>query len=79
MTINLYVGDTNSELANQVLAVDPQAFLIDHSNYAEFLNNPPVDNVTVYTSPGDLPKISKDIFFHQAPVFTTPINKQVIL
>jgi hypothetical protein len=61
MTTNLYFGGTNSELANTAQAVDPQAFLIDHSNYIEFLNSPP-DNATVYTSLGDLPKISKDTF-----------------
>ena len=54
MTINLYIGDTDSELAKEVLAVDPQAFLIDRANYKEFLTCPP-DNATVYTSLGDLP------------------------
>jgi len=62
MTINLYFGDINSDLAQLAQAVDPQAFLIDHSNYVDFLNNPPAGNVTVYTSLGDLPKISKDTF-----------------
>jgi len=59
MTINLYIGDTNIELAKTALAADPRAFLIDHSNCVEFLNNPPV-GATVYTSIGDLPKISKN-------------------
>jgi hypothetical protein len=87
MTINLYIGDTSSKLANQALTVDPQAFLIDHVNYAEFLNNPPVDNVTVYTSLGDLPKISKDTFviyqllnladnIYYVPFESTPENKE---
>lgn len=66
MTINLYFGSNDSELAQRATQADPKAFLIDHSNYAEFLSNPPVDNVTVYTSLGDLPKISKDKFIiHQ--------------
>lgn len=60
MTINLYLGDTNIELAETALAADPRAFLIDHSNCVEFLNNPPTGNITVYTSLGDLPKLSND-------------------
>jgi hypothetical protein len=57
MTINLYVGGVDSELANIARAANPQAFLIDHSNYVEFLNNPPTGDVTVYTSLADLPKV----------------------
>jgi hypothetical protein len=59
MTINLYIGDINTELADKAGSVDPRAFLIDHSNYAEFLNTPS-DNVTVYTSLADLPKPSEN-------------------
>ena len=62
MTINLYFGDNSNNIANQALSADPQAFLIDHSNYAKFLNSPPVDNVTVYTSLSDLPKLSNNKF-----------------
>lgn len=61
MTINLYFGGTDSLLADTAQAADPQAFLIDHSNCVEFLTNLP-DKATVYTSPGDLPKVSKDNF-----------------
>lgn len=57
MTINIYIGDTNIELADKAVSVDPRAFLIDCSNYVEFLNNPPAGNVTVYTSLADLPKV----------------------
>ena len=56
MTINIYVGDNGKELAVATTAVDPTAFLIDHSNYKEFLDNP-ANDVTIYTSLGDLPKI----------------------
>jgi hypothetical protein len=62
MTINLYFGDTSDELANAAKTADPLAFLIDHSNYREFLNSQPDATVTVYTSPGDLPKVSTDNF-----------------
>lgn len=60
MTINLYFGDNNYELAEKAVLSDPQAFLIDHSNYEEFINNPPIGNVTVYTSLGDLPKVHEN-------------------
>jgi hypothetical protein len=56
MTINIYIGDNNKELAVAATASDPEAFLIDHSNYKEFLDRP-ASNATVYTSLGDLPKI----------------------
>ena len=56
MTINIYVGDIGKELAVATTAVDPTAFLINHSNYKEFLDNP-ANDVTIYTSLGDLPKI----------------------
>jgi hypothetical protein len=56
MTINLYIGDANTELADKAVSVDPRAFLIDLDNYVEFLNNPPND-ITVYTSLADLPKV----------------------
>ena len=59
MTINLYIGDTNIELADTAMSADPCAFLINQSNYNEFLNNTP-RSATVYTSLGDLPKISKN-------------------
>jgi hypothetical protein len=58
MTVNLYIGDTSVELAESAIQADPQAFLIDHSNYAEFVNNLPKSKVTtIYTSLGDLPKL----------------------
>lgn len=57
MTIDLYIGDTNIELADTAVSADPRAFLIDHSTYAEFLNNPPTESATIYTSLGDLPKV----------------------
>ena len=56
MTINIYIGDTSENLAIAARTADPTAFLIDHSNFKEFLDSPK-DNSTVYTSLGDLPKI----------------------
>jgi hypothetical protein len=54
MTINLYIGDTNVELAEKAVSVDPRAFLLDHSNCKDFVINPP-HHATIYTSLGDLP------------------------
>jgi hypothetical protein len=60
MTINLYIGGNNRELADTAGSVDSRAFLIDHSNCREFLNSPPTSDVTVYTSLADLPKLSEN-------------------
>jgi hypothetical protein len=60
MTINLYIGDNNIELAEKAISADPRAFLIDRSNYKEFLNNPHKGDITVYTSLADLPKLNED-------------------
>lgn len=62
MTINIYFGDVNEDLAITAASVDPRAYLIDQSNYLEFINNPPTDNVTVYMSLGDLPKNTSEVY-----------------
>ena len=65
MTINLFVGDNDYSLAEQAKSTDPQAFLIDFGNYKKFLATDYTDNITVYTSFSDLPKISSThaVFF----------------
>jgi hypothetical protein len=65
MTINLFVGDNDYRLAEQAKSTDPQAFLIDFGNYKKFLATDYTDNITVYTSFSDLPKISSTdaVFF----------------
>lgn len=55
MTITVYFGDINIELAEKAVSADPRAFLIDQGNYNDFLNNTS-KNITVFTSLGDLPK-----------------------
>ena len=55
MAITLFVGDVGEYLAKLAKTHNPAAFLIDHSNYCEFLKNIPKSQVTVYTSLGDLP------------------------
>lgn len=65
MTITLFVGDSDYNLAEQAQKKDPLAFLIDHANYKKFLKTNYVEDVTVYTSFADLPKISSTdaVFF----------------
>lgn len=58
MTINLFVGDNNFDLAHTAQKTDPLAFLIDFNNYKKFLKTDYVENITVYTSFSDLPKIT---------------------
>jgi hypothetical protein len=62
MTINIYFGDINKELAITAAKADLRAFLIDQSNYSEFLNTTHNKDVTVYTSLGDLPKDTSVIY-----------------
>ena len=62
MTVTLYVGDVSEELALQARAHDPAAFLIDHTNYQKFINDPVDPNAVAFTSLGDLPKNLK-IFY----------------
>jgi hypothetical protein len=62
MTIKIYVGDVNEELAVAAQTDNPSAFLIDHHNYREFLSNSHNSDIVAYTSLGDLPKDLK-VFF----------------
>ena len=90
MTINLYVGGNDSELANLARAANPQAFLIDHSNCVEFLNNPPTGDITIYTSLADLPKVfendnvvhdlfdlADNIYYHPPKIWSYTKMKEV--
>lgn len=54
--ITLFVGDTDESLSAYATAYDSTAFLIDQSNYKEFLTSQTNKPITVYTSLGDLPK-----------------------
>lgn len=58
MTINLFVGDNDFSLAEQAQIYHPAAFLIEFNNYKKFLKNNYVEDITVYTSFSDLPKIT---------------------
>lgn len=63
--ITLFVGDTDSSLSAIAKTHDPEAFLIDHSNYKQYLISDPVKNTTAYTCLGDLPK-NLEIFWNVA-------------
>ena len=61
MTINLFVGDCTSELADHAKKFSADAYLVDFSNFEKFLNLDSQNrDVTAYTSFADLPKISAD-------------------
>ena len=65
MAINLFVGDNDKLLAEIAQKTNFAAFLIEHSNYKIFLSSDYTNDITVYTSFSDLPKISHtdSIFF----------------
>lgn len=67
--ITLFVGDIDESLAIKAKQYDAGAFLIDRDNYKQFLADTPHDNVTVYTSLGDLPS-DAEIFLHIAMMAT---------
>jgi hypothetical protein len=61
----LFVGDTDLSLSVAAKTHAPDAFLIDHFNYKEYLISKPTQDVTAYTSLGDLPK-NFEIFWNIA-------------
>jgi hypothetical protein len=63
MTIRIYVGDTNKELAMLASSYSPTAFLIDFSNYKEFLTIDYTVDVVAFTALGYLPK-DLEIFYN---------------
>jgi hypothetical protein len=67
--VTLFVGDVCESLSRVALQYDATAFLIDHSNYKNFLISDITSDVTVYTSLGDLPK-NLEIFYNIAMLST---------
>lgn len=65
MSITLFVGDNNQELADTAKNYDSTAFLVDNKNYKKFLESDHSNQITGYTSSADLPKITdnRSIFF----------------
>jgi len=60
MTITVFVGDSDDSIAKKAKAHDTNAYLVDHSNFENFLKINNNDAVTVYTAHSDLPKITND-------------------
>ena len=58
MAVTLLVGDNNNILAETAQKMDPKSWLIDHNNYKNFLLTKHNEDITVYTSFSDLPKIT---------------------
>lgn len=69
--IIVFVGDIDEGLATVARQFDPTAYLIDSSNYKNFLLDCPGTQATVYTSLGDLPKDLE--VFYQIAVTATQI------
>jgi hypothetical protein len=67
--ITVFVGDVDQSLAATARQFDPKAYLIDSSNYKDFLVEHPDNNVTAYTSLGDLPK-DLEVFYQIAMAAT---------
>jgi len=59
MTITVYVGDNDESIAVLARQNSPDAFLVEHLNFEQFLKTNK-KNITVYTSLSDLPKITND-------------------
>ena len=87
MTINLFVGDNNNSLAEIAKKTNSTAFLIEHSNYKIFLSTDYAEDITVYTSFSDLPKITSigavffevlkkadNIFYHPPQKWSDHLN-----
>ena len=58
MAINLFIGDSDYNLSFEAKKFSKDAYLVDFSNFENFLSST-FDEVTVYTSMGDLPRISQ--------------------
>ena len=59
MPVTLFVGDCTEYLSTQAKSFDASAYLIDYSNYKNFLQETDAD-LTAYTSAADCPKITKN-------------------
>lgn len=54
--LTVFVGDTDDSVSTSAQEYDSLAFLLDFNNYEDFFNNELLNDTTVYTSLGDLPK-----------------------
>lgn len=60
MTITVFVGDSDLSISKGAKEHDRNAFLVDFSNFEDFLKTDFAENVTIYTAHSDLPKITND-------------------
>lgn len=60
MTITIFVGDSDESISKNARKHDQSAYLVDFSNFEEFLKTNFVKDVTIYTAHSDLPKITKE-------------------
>jgi hypothetical protein len=84
-TLTIFFGDTDESVATCAKNFDANAFLLDRANFKEILGSNLTNNITVYTSLGDLPKdinlvynICKnaDVIFYSPP--TEWSDKQIV-
>lgn len=61
MAITVYVGDNDESLAINAKTHNTSAYLVHKKNYKEFLLYDSIDDITIFTSLTDLPKINNDI------------------
>ena len=79
MAITLFVGDIDNTLSNLAKKYDRDAFLIHSANYQQFLKTQYANNITVYSSLADLPKIDMHSAMHEIllkadKIFYSPPN-----
>jgi hypothetical protein len=60
ITITVFVGDNDRSISLAARQHSQSAYLVDYSNFEDFLNTQFCNDVTVYTSHSDLPKITDD-------------------
>lgn len=60
--LTIFVGDVGVELSIKAKQFDPNAVLVDFSNYTQILQNTYIEPTTIYTSLGDLPKDETTIY-----------------
>lgn len=58
----IFLGDVNDSVTAEAKKLDQSAYLLDRSNYKEFLQQKTNKNTVVYTSLGDLPKDLKVVY-----------------
>jgi|APSaa5957512493_1039668.scaffolds.fasta_scaffold61745_2 lysophospholipase L1-like esterase len=58
--ITVFVGNNDEFTVSECLKHDANAYLVDTNNYEDFLKTTALEDITIYTSFADLPKITDD-------------------